>query len=234
VSAKDWERYAGRAGYVKNQGFYVYRERRLIIHGTWFGLARQTELTKLSRVRIDTPRELDSEWKIDVKKASAQPPAALRERLRRLVEQIGASSKRVYTHRGKTLVDDNRLPVWNRVQDKGEIKYRLNMEHPVFASLVEHLPSDMIPQFRHAVELVAAGLPLDALLVDFGGKPEAVTTSQMTEDALADSAITTYRTLALGEEHESPAILSMMSAVEPFRSRWEETRTVLQAAFGWN
>ena len=46
-------------------------ERRLIIHGTWFGLARQTELTKLARVKIDMPNGLDSAWKIDVKKASA-------------------------------------------------------------------------------------------------------------------------------------------------------------------
>ena len=49
VGAADWERYAGAEGYLKNQGFYVYREKRLIIRGTWFGLARQMELTKLAR-----------------------------------------------------------------------------------------------------------------------------------------------------------------------------------------
>ncbi len=31
VSPAEWERYAGRAGYLKNQGFYLYREKRLII-----------------------------------------------------------------------------------------------------------------------------------------------------------------------------------------------------------
>ena len=76
VTPVEWERYAGRGGYLRNQGFYVYRAKRLIIHGTWFGLARQAELTKLSRVRIDMPNGLDEKWKIDVKKASAQPPAA--------------------------------------------------------------------------------------------------------------------------------------------------------------
>ncbi|MCU7863358.1 MAG: ATP-binding protein, partial [Candidatus Thiodiazotropha sp. (ex Lucinoma borealis)] len=49
----DWEKYGGDAGYLKNQGFYVYRAGRLIIHGTWFRLAKQSELTKLARVRID-------------------------------------------------------------------------------------------------------------------------------------------------------------------------------------
>ena len=46
VSEEEWKRYAGPEGYVKNQGFYLYRNRRLIIHGTWFRLARQSELTK--------------------------------------------------------------------------------------------------------------------------------------------------------------------------------------------
>ena len=49
VTPAEWDRYAGPEGYLRNQGFYVYRERRLIIHGTWFGLARQAELTKLAR-----------------------------------------------------------------------------------------------------------------------------------------------------------------------------------------
>jgi hypothetical protein len=112
-----WERHAGKAGYLKNQGFYVYRGKRLIIHGTWFGLARQTELTKLARVRIDMPNEMDAEWKIDVKKASAQPPYHIRERLKRIIETLGASSRRVYTARGRRLTADSQLPVWQRIQD---------------------------------------------------------------------------------------------------------------------
>ena len=60
VTPAEWSRYEGRGGYLKNQGFYVYRAKRLIIHGTWFGLARQAELTKLARVRIDMPNQLDT------------------------------------------------------------------------------------------------------------------------------------------------------------------------------
>ena len=91
VSQSQWDHYGGAEGYVRNQGFYVYRERRLIIHGTWFGLARQTELTKLARVRVDIPNSLDQPWKIDVKKASAQLPPSVRDRLRRIIERLGAA-----------------------------------------------------------------------------------------------------------------------------------------------
>ena len=125
VTPTEWDRYAGPEGYLRNQGFYVYRERRLIIHGTWFGLARQTELTKLARVRIDMPNSLDGVWKIDVKKASAQLPAGVRERLRRIIEPLGATSKRAYTTRGRRLIEENRIPVWSRVQNKKQM-YQLN------------------------------------------------------------------------------------------------------------
>ena len=81
VTRKEWDQYGGPQGYLRSQGFYLYRERRLIVHGTWFGLARQTELTKLTRVQIDIPNELDAEWQIDVKKAWARPPLQVRTRL---------------------------------------------------------------------------------------------------------------------------------------------------------
>ena len=223
-----------RGGLTKNQGFYVYRERRLIVRGTWFGLARQTESTKLARVRIDTPRELDAEWKIDVKKAHAQPPPELREHLRKLVERIGATAKRVYTYRGRVLTDDSRLPVWNRVQDKGDIHYRLNLQHPVIASLIETLDPDQATRFRNALELAAAALPLDALLADLSGKPEEIQGATMSEDALVDAAVTTYEILASGATDRREPVLAMMSMVDPFRLRWPEVTAAIEQKFGWN
>ena len=67
------EKYEGEGGYAKNQGFYVYRANRLIIKGTWFGLLKKSEFTKLCRVRIDIDNDLDTDWKIDVKKVRLLP-----------------------------------------------------------------------------------------------------------------------------------------------------------------
>ncbi|MCZ8186203.1 MAG: ATP-binding protein [Beijerinckiaceae bacterium] len=233
VGKAEWERYAGRAGYTKNQGFYVYRERRLIIHGTWFGLARQTEATKLARVRIDTPRELDQYWKIDVKKASAQLPQELRDHLRALVERIGATSKRVYTHRGRILTNDTRLPVWNRVQQGGEIRYRLNLDHPVMSQLLDDVDQDIALRLRHAFELAAAALPIDTLIVDLSGKPEEVAGADISEGGLRDTAVTTYRQLTKSLADPDARVLDMMSVIDPFRTRFPEVRALLANEFGW-
>ncbi len=222
----EWERYAGRAGYLKNQGFYVYRAKRLIIHGTWFGFARQMELTKLARVRIDMPNGLDADWKIDVKKASAQPPYQVRERLRRIIETIGATSKRVYTARGKKLVSDSRLPVWSRVQDKNEIVYRINAEHPVLVDFISRLPDELKNDFLRVVELAGSTLPMDALFADLGGEPEKVRGTAMSEEALHHAVVTTVKQLR-DASVKPDEISEMLMHAEPFRSNWQQTEKLI-------
>lgn len=230
VAPSEWERYAGRAGYVKNQGFYLYRQKRLIIHGTWFGLARQMELTKLARVRIDMPNGLDAEWKIDVKKASAQPPYQVRERLRRIIETLGANSKRVYTARGRRLISDNRLPVWNRIQDKNEIIYRINPEHPVLADFIAQLPENLKGDFFKVVEIAGASLPMDALFADLGGEPDKVTGNATSDETLRHAVNTTCKSLVESGISMND-IIEMMRVAEPFRSNWQRTEEILNEPF---
>ena len=226
VPTKEWDRYAGPEGYIKNQGFYLYRERRLIIYGTWFGLARQTELTKLARVRIDIPNGLDAEWKIDVKKASAQPPAAVRSRLRRLVEDIGSRSKRVYTGRGSRLQSSNRLPVWIRSQDKNQVRYGVNPKHPALGQFMGQLAPDLASEFDKVLRLVSASLPVDAIFADVGSDPRAVAGMALENGELRDFAKKTYDTLvAAGSSRDD--VLLMMSSAEPFRANWHSLQTQL-------
>ena len=220
VDSAEWERYAGRGGYLRNQGFYVYRARRLIIHGTWFGLTRQAELTKLARVRIDMPNGLDEKWKIDVRKASAQPPKQVRARLREIIDPICATSKRVYTRRGTVLITSDQVPLWQRVQERGEIKYRLNPEHPVVAELAGQLPDDARAALLRVLELASAALPLDALLSDLSGEPDKVGNCDVSDQSLTHAVSTTaahFREMGLDDED----IRDALRFAEPFRSNWD-------------
>ena len=227
VTPAEWERYAGPEGYLRNQGFYVYRERRLIIHGTWFGLARQTELTKLARVRIDMPNALDGAWKIDVKKASAQLPPPVRERLRRIIEPLGAASKRVYRTRGRKLIEENRIPVWSRVQNKNQISYRINEEHPMILDLLSRLPPDARGDLMRVIEVAGASLPMDALFADLGGETASVIGSAASEQALRYAAVTTFAHLSKTVKSIED-VLTMMRVAEPFRSNWERTEHIIR------
>jgi len=228
VSAEEWERYAGRAGYLRNQGFYLYRGRRLIIHGTWFGLARQTELTKLARVKIDMPNGLDAEWKIDVKKASAQLPPGVRERLRRIIEPMLSTSRRVYTSRGKRLTDENRLPVWNRIQSNNEIAYRINPEHPVLQDFMKRIPGELTADFLRVIDFTSSALPMDALFADLIGEPESVGGGRMEDDAMRQILVTTVNQL-LEAGVRTKEVATYLRHADPFRSDWARTETMLGA-----
>nr|WP_216821296.1 ATP-binding protein [Marinobacterium profundum] len=228
VTAEEWNRYAGSEGYIKNQGFYLYRGKRLIIYGTWFNLARQTELTKLARVRIDMPNSMDFDWKIDVKKASAQPPAPVRERLRRIIDVIGAGSKRTYTERGKRLISANRLPVWNRIQDKNKVFYGLNAEHPAFTCFSSGLSVEKKREFGKLLELVGSTIPIDTIFADISSNPEAIDNRGMDEESFLEVTRMTYLTLKSGEVEDEDIAL-IMSSAEPFKSMWKKTAKIIDS-----
>jgi len=228
VSEADWKRHAGPEGYVKNQGFYLYRNRRLIVHGTWFRLARQRELTKLSRVLIDIPNSLDAEWKIDVKKAWAQPPAPVRERLSRIIDRLGVPSRRTYTARGARLVDENRLPVWTRSQDKNRISYGLNVQHPLFSAFEARLDKETSEEFRKLTALVVSTLPIEALYADVSASSEAVERQVLNQEDFEEIVQATWYVLREGGVSSAEAESRMRSA-DPFRSRWEDAARVIHS-----
>ena len=101
TTPEEYKKYGGLGGYLHNQGFYVYRNNRLIIKGTWFRLINKEELNKLLRVRIDIPNSLDHLWKIDIKKSDASPPDIIRNRLKQVIERIEYSGRKVYKQKGK-------------------------------------------------------------------------------------------------------------------------------------
>jgi hypothetical protein len=230
VTKAEWEHYARPEGYLKTQGFYLYREGRLIVHGTWFGLARQAELTKLCRVRIDMPATLDSQWHVDVKKSFARPPLQVRERLQRLIGEIGAPSRRIYERRGRTLYEA-KLPMWSRVQADNAIVYRLNGENPMLSDFLLSLPTSHRANFERLCRVISASLPMDALFADLAGSPDAVKHEAL-DDALFGDLL--RRTLAaLAAKGVEPRLIPpMLRAAEPFRSNWERTEDMLDAING--
>ena len=226
VSAEEWKRYAGRAGYASSQGFYLYRNRRLIVHSTWFRIARKQELTKLARVQIDIPNTMDAAWKIDVKKASAQPPPAVRERLARIVETMVAASRRTHQKRGPARASRNRVPVWIRVQNKNRISYDIEHTHPALAQFRDGIPSSHCLEFDRVLRLVSAALPVDALHHDISARPESVRQKSLSDTDLASLVSTIYGALrARGQSADE--VRKWMRSAEPFREKWPDTKTLL-------
>ena len=226
MSKTEWENLGGPEGHLRTQGFYIYRERRLIIAGSWLGLARQTELTKLARVRVDIPNTMDADWKIDVRKVSAQLPPVVRNRLRLIVESLQGTSKRTYQRRGRKLVADENLPLWNRIQKDGKIVYRPNSEHPSVAGFMEILPEDFRHGFRSCISLLGAGLPVAALHADMLGGAESVDYDETDFVAISDAAETAIRELRKTGMSGSD-VVQILCSTEPFRNHKDTIRRLV-------
>jgi hypothetical protein len=227
MDREEWEEIGGPEGHLKSQGLYIYREKRLIIAGGWLGLARQTELTKLCRIAVDIPNTMDAEWKIDVKKASAQLPPVVRERLKKVVERFVGTSKRTYRSRGQKLVDETRFPIWNRVQKDGQIIFRPNLKHPVFQAYAERLPEELREGFERCLRIVGSGLPIETLHAELVGNAEAVAAD---ETSAADLEQFTYSLAVNLMENgmSTDALIDTMRNYAFLRSQWDKIEPILQ------
>jgi hypothetical protein len=148
------------------QGFYVYRNRRLISHGHWYGLARREELSKQSRVQVDIPNTVDDLWQLDIKKSRAEPPQAVRSHFRRVIERVVGTSKRVHSFRGRREADADVVRLWDKIRDRAGVRYEINADHPAIVAL---LPRDDAPRRRQLLSVLddlSSHFPLSDLYLE--------------------------------------------------------------------
>ncbi|GHA71006.1 ATP-binding protein [Pontibacter akesuensis] len=153
----------GPKGWNAHQGFYIYRNERLLLAGDWLGMFRKEEHLKLARIMIDLPNSLDAEWQIDIKKSVARPPLVLRDQLKAYASRVRAQAVEVYRHKGKVLkrkyAEVQFQPVWLEKQRHGKRFYSINREHPL---LQPHLKADNItPQsFSEILKYIEETIPI--------------------------------------------------------------------------
>lgn len=153
----------GLRGWNAHQGFYIYRNARLLVPGSWLGIKgwRQEEHYKLARIRIDLPNSLDQEWQIGVTKSRAVPPEKLRPELARIGERTRSLAKRVYSHRGAKLVPAGgreRVFLWEQTVRHNQVFYRLNRDHPLVKQV--QLTCSDAPKLSALLQLIEQTIPI--------------------------------------------------------------------------
>jgi hypothetical protein len=148
----------GMNGYPAQQGFYLYRGKRLLLAGDWLGLFRKEEHYKLVRIQIDLPNKLDTEWQIDIKKSKAYPPAVCREQLESYAKAVRTIGSEVYRHRGKILkqrAGQNFQPLWLEKKKDNKWSFVVNREHLMIQdlkSLAKEKPEQAIEKLLRFLE----------------------------------------------------------------------------------
>ncbi len=172
VSAAEYKRYEGAEGYLNSQGFYVYRNKRLIIKGTWFRLIRRNELNKLIRIRVDIPNTLDHIWRIDIKKSNAELPEAIKKDLKLIIERIQEAGKNVYRHKGYKVKEKILSPLWRRTDCDGQLSYTVNRENPLLERIMSALPENLQNELDDYISMLESNFPRDHFFADMGETPE--------------------------------------------------------------
>ncbi len=167
LSAEDKKLSGGIENYRSKQGFYIYRNERLIIWGTWFGRHRD-ELTKYARIKVDIPNTLDDIWNIDIKKQNATIPAIIRNRLTRAVDEAMDIAVKAQTYRGRIeKVDENTDYIWDRIKGREEqFSYKINRNSRIFDLIKGRIDDETWSYVDMVLEEIENSLPYQQIYID--------------------------------------------------------------------
>ena len=221
LKSTEFERIAGDEGMLKNQGFYVYRNDRLIVHGTWFRLVHHGQLSQLVRISIDVPNSLDSMWKLTLDKTEVQLPSALKKRLRQLVRGFKSRSSKVHRSKGgKIKTGANDVPIWHRLAPKGEIQYEINRDHPLVRAAYSCDEEQRDDAIAVALSAIEHGFPVAAFSADVVRDSESINQTVNSPGEFRDflkAAIPVQLSLASGDVAN---LTRTLQKAEPFKSHW--------------
>lgn len=230
LSAEDKRLSGGIENYRSKQGFYIYRNERLIVWGKWFGRHRD-ELTKYARIRVDIPNTLDDIWGIDIKKQSAEIPASIRNRLTRAVDDAMDTAIKAQTYRGRIEKVDEKIDyIWDRIKERGEqYSYRINRDSKIFELIKGRVDDECWSYIEMVLEEIENSVPYQQIYIDKSqNKIDDVISDERTAEIEAKARILINMALNMGANSRTQIIENMFCS-EPF-SKYPTLKTKLQEA----
>ena len=170
---EEFDANAGPLGWTAQQGFYVYRNERLLVAGGWLGLGyprawNREESHRLARIRLDIPNTADADWKIDIRKSTARPPLTLRPWLTALAENTRAKARNVFAYRGSPGPSEGNMPIeqaWRVDRLKTGLRYRIEETHPSVAAVMERA-GVLAPLVKSMLRVIEETVPVQRIWLD--------------------------------------------------------------------
>ena len=186
-------------GMIGNQGFYVYREKRLIIHGTWLGIEPYKALHQLVRVRLDIPNSLDNLFKITIDKSDAQLPLEMKHVLRNIIRNLRKKSVAVIQGPRKPKTSATASDsFWKLTPGRGQSRFLINREHPLF-NKKQFDAEDM----ETLLTLVESSIPLNVIQAELTKKDTSVCNRPVEPEQVTEIMQQTIRLLRLANPEYS-------------------------------
>ncbi|TIP24266.1 MAG: ATP-binding protein [Mesorhizobium sp.] len=173
LTSDQFENAEGPSGWLGHEGFFVYRGRRLLASGGWMGLGPgrpwvQNGMHRLARLRLDLPTSGDHLWKVDIRKSSATPPAALRNRLQGLAEKVRRDAREIFAHRSgrpTRQAQERMVRAWTAVHDARGISYKVDRTHPSVRRVLD-AAGDQRRVIEDMLSVIESTVPVQRIWMD--------------------------------------------------------------------
>jgi len=218
ISEQTFIKAAGPKGWNEQQGFYIYRNERLLVAGSWLGMFKKEEHYKLCRIMIDLPNTLDDKWQIDIKKSIARPPIKIQTQLKAYAKNIRNQAVSVYRHKGRVLQRKypsvKFTPVWLEKQRHGKRFYSINRNHPVISELLEYPTKQNLNEFIHFIEET---IPVPLITITESESPEShgLPFENLDHEILVEKMKCIFKSLLVKGKSSEEAVALILS-IEPF------------------
>ena len=176
ISEQQYKIAEGAKGWNEQQGFYIYRNERLLLAGDWLGLFRKEEHYKLTRIQIDLPNTLDAEWQIDIKKSVASPPLIFREQIKAYALKVRAQAVEVYRHKGKNVKPyqgQKFVPLWIDHKRGDKWFFKINREHPLIEKIKKQANNNSVKAIDTLLKFIEETIPTKSIYIRESEQPEA-------------------------------------------------------------
>jgi hypothetical protein len=228
LSPEDKRLSGGLENYRSKQGFYIYRNKRLIVWGTWFGRPRD-ELTKYARIKVDIPNTLDDIWGIDIKKQNAKIPSSIKNRLTKAVDDAMDVAVKAQTYRGRIeKIDDTVDYIWDRVKIReNQYVYRINRDSRIFDLLKEKASDEVMTRLDMVLTEIERSIPYQQIYIDKSQNrmDEEVATDQRKSELLEEAEMLISMARLMGNTDRSEVVEKLFVS-EPFIS-YPELKDIL-------
>ncbi|AUD02431.1 ATP-binding protein [Spirosoma pollinicola] len=164
----------GSRGWNDLQGFYIYRNERLLVAGSWLGMFKKEEHVKLARIQVDIPNTLDTDWHIDVKKSMAHPPYGSAGPLKTFAKAVRDKAIAVYRNVGR--INNPGIPIahqelWLERKRHDKRHYEINRHHPLVTAFIAKYP-DAGSALNNLLKFVEETIPIRSIMIRETESPE--------------------------------------------------------------
>jgi len=222
----EFERDGGPAGWSAQQGFYVYRNERLLAAGGWLGLGQgrawnREEAYRLARIRLDIPNTADAAWKIDIRKSTARPPVSLRPWLTKLAEDTRERARRVFAFRAAPQTRSGSPSIdlaWRAEHTKAGVKYRIDEKHPAVAAVLDTCDENL-ELVRAMLRVIEETVPVQRIWLDTAeakDTPRSGFSGEPSTEVLSVLSVL-FRDMVLRKNMSEELARAALATTEPFQ-----------------